>query len=287
MDLSTLLLLVAWPVAIATKSSHGHRVIVKTDKGLVQGRSHYVHGKKVDVFYGIPYARPPLGELRFLHPEQLDPWDGVLDATTKPNCCMQVPDYTFGNFSGSTVWNSNTPASEDCLYLNVWAPRVRAPYANKAVLVWIYGGSFMTGSSVLDVYDASHLAAEHDVVVVSMQFSNRDCLSRVGLFIHSNRDCLSRVLPRMVGKSGSRETEERPFLPPCRVCGDRAAGFHYGVNTCEACKGFFHRSLRRYKEYKCRANRTSGYCDYKPGKRKSCQYCRFQKCLNAGMSKDG
>ncbi|CAL1538888.1 unnamed protein product [Lymnaea stagnalis] len=96
-------------------------------------------------------------------------------------------------------------------------------------------------------------------------------------------ESLSGLLTAPVEGRGS---EPRQFLPPCRVCGDKAAGFHYGVNTCEACKGFFHRSLRRYKEYKCRANRTSGYCDYKPGKRKSCQYCRYRKCLDAGMSKE-
>ncbi|CAG5132652.1 unnamed protein product, partial [Candidula unifasciata] len=84
----------------------------------------------------------------------------------------------------------------------------------------------------------------------------------------------------------AQDSGNRLFLPPCRVCGDKAAGFHYGVNTCEACKGFFHRSLRRYKDYKCRAGRTSGYCEYKPGKRKSCQYCRYQRCLNAGMARE-
>ncbi|BFZ04915.1 hypothetical protein BsWGS_07954 [Bradybaena similaris] len=87
-------------------------------------------------------------------------------------------------------------------------------------------------------------------------------------------------------KVHTQDSGTRLFLPPCRVCGDKAAGFHYGVNTCEACKGFFHRSLRRYKDYKCRASRTSGYCEYKPGKRKSCQYCRYQRCLNAGMAKE-
>ncbi|XP_055900964.1 uncharacterized protein LOC106077941 isoform X1 [Biomphalaria glabrata] len=85
--------------------------------------------------------------------------------------------------------------------------------------------------------------------------------------------------------TGNKDVDQKVYLPPCKVCGDQAAGFHYGVNTCEACKGFFHRSLRRHKEYSCRANRTSGYCEYMPGKRKSCQYCRYQKCLQVGMSK--
>ncbi|KAK6972627.1 nuclear receptor ROR-beta-like isoform X3 [Biomphalaria glabrata] len=72
-------------------------------------------------------------------------------------------------------------------------------------------------------------------------------------------------------------------LPPCRVCGDDGAGFHYGVNTCEACKGFFHRSLKVHHLYKCSG---SGSCDLTKIKRqRSCQYCRYQRCVQVGMSK--
>uniref|UniRef100_A0A2C9JKE7 Carboxylic ester hydrolase n=1 Tax=Biomphalaria glabrata TaxID=6526 RepID=A0A2C9JKE7_BIOGL len=110
-------------------------------------------------------------ELRFSYPEPPDAWTEVKDTTKPPNCCMQLPeDTTFMNFSGTAVWNPNTPVSEDCLYLNVWAPRTNPPYANKAVMVWVYGGSFSSGSSALDVYDGLYLAADNDVVVVSMQF---------------------------------------------------------------------------------------------------------------------
>lgn len=72
-------------------------------------------------------------------------------------------------------------------------------------------------------------------------------------------------------------------LPPCRVCGDDGAGFHYGVNTCEACKGFFHRSLKLHHTYKCPGN---GNCEVrKTKKQRSCQLCRYKKCLQVGMSK--
>ncbi|CAL1538882.1 unnamed protein product [Lymnaea stagnalis] len=72
-------------------------------------------------------------------------------------------------------------------------------------------------------------------------------------------------------------------LPPCRVCGDDGAGFHYGVNTCEACKGFFHRSLKLNHTYKCPGN---GNCEVrKTKKQRSCQLCRYKKCLQVGMSK--
>ncbi|KAK3103104.1 hypothetical protein FSP39_016452 [Pinctada imbricata] len=75
-----------------------------------------------------------------------------------------------------------------------------------------------------------------------------------------------------------------PLLPPCRVCGEKASGFHYGVNTCEACKGFFRRSLRRKCDYKCVTGEKQ--CVIEPGRRNSCPQCRYLKCLTVGMSKE-
>lgn len=79
-------------------------------------------------------------------------------------------------------------------------------------------------------------------------------------------------------------TVPQPLLPPCRVCGEKASGFHYGVNTCEACKGFFRRSLHRKEEYKCS---NEGKCVIELTNRNSCASCRYKKCLSVGMSKDG
>lgn len=74
------------------------------------------------------------------------------------------------------------------------------------------------------------------------------------------------------------------ILPPCRVCGDKASGFHYGANTCEACKGFFRRSLKKDTlEYKCVKN---GDCTIMKGRRNNCPLCRYNKCLAVGMSKE-
>ncbi|XP_033751722.1 vitamin D3 receptor-like isoform X2 [Pecten maximus] len=76
-----------------------------------------------------------------------------------------------------------------------------------------------------------------------------------------------------------------PMLPPCRVCGEKASGFHYGVNTCEACKGFFRRSLKRKMDYRCQGS-IGKECIIEPGRRNSCPKCRYKKCLNVGMSKE-
>lgn len=148
----------------------GYGPIIDTDKGRVQGKTVFANEKKVDVFLGIPFAKPPLGDLRFKHPEQIDSWEGTRNCTVQPNTCVQGYDNTFGNFSGAMMWNPNTKVTEDCLYLNVWVPRTNPPYKNKAVMVWIYGGGFYSGSVTLDIYDAKYLAAENDVIVVSMNY---------------------------------------------------------------------------------------------------------------------
>ena len=67
-----------------------------------------------------------LGPLRFKRPTKKADWDSTFDASKQPNACMQLPDLTFGNFSGSQMWNPNTNISEDCLYLNVYSPRARS-----------------------------------------------------------------------------------------------------------------------------------------------------------------
>ncbi|KAJ8298669.1 hypothetical protein KUTeg_022729 [Tegillarca granosa] len=98
----------------------------------------------------------------------------------------------------------------------------------------------------------------------------------------------SNSQPPRSGKSGNKSSSQvNELLPPCRVCGDKASGFHYGVNSCEACKGFFRRSLVKIEKnkdgYKCNG---TGNCDIVFGKRKSCSACRYKKCLCLGMSKN-
>uniref|UniRef100_A0AAY4C8D8 Uncharacterized protein n=1 Tax=Denticeps clupeoides TaxID=299321 RepID=A0AAY4C8D8_9TELE len=68
----------------------------------------------------------------------------------------------------------------------------------------------------------------------------------------------------------------------CRICGDKASGFHYGVHACEGCKGFFRRTVRMKLEYE----RCERSCKIQKKSRNKCQYCRFQKCLMLGMSHD-
>ncbi|KAM9845734.1 peroxisome proliferator-activated receptor alpha a isoform 2-T2 [Aulostomus maculatus] len=86
----------------------------------------------------------------------------------------------------------------------------------------------------------------------------------------------------MCGVAPDPEDSLSPFNLECRVCSDKASGFHYGVHACEGCKGFFRRTVRLKLEYeKCERN-----CKIQKKNRNKCQYCRFHKCLSVGMSHD-
>ncbi|XP_075929727.1 uncharacterized protein LOC116951213 isoform X1 [Petromyzon marinus] len=89
------------------------------------------------------------------------------------------------------------------------------------------------------------------------------------------------------GSAGGSTVAASPSVPPaeaveCRVCGDRASGFHYGLHACEGCKGFFRRTLRLALVYP----RCTRACTVHKNSRNNCQYCRYQKCLRLGMSRD-
>ncbi|XP_055696890.1 acetylcholinesterase [Phlebotomus papatasi] len=174
------------------------RLVVQTSTGPIRGRSVHVHNREVHVFNGVPYAKPPVDNLRFRKPVPVEPWHGVLDATRLPYSCIQERYEYFPGFPGEEMWNPNTNISEDCLYLNIWAPvkgrvhhnhfqsheststeRNEHHHHNKSaalpMLVWIYGGGYMSGTSTLDIYNAEILAAVGNVIVASMQY-------RVGAF---------------------------------------------------------------------------------------------------------
>jgi len=86
--------------------------------------------------------------------------------------------------------------------------------------------------------------------------------------------------------SGGDITTRLPVLTSveCVVCSDKSSGKHYGQFTCEGCKSFFKRSVRRNLIYTCRASRT---CPIDQHHRNQCQYCRFKKCLKSGMKREG
>ncbi|EDL11239.1 pyrethroid hydrolase Ces2e precursor [Mus musculus] len=138
-----------------------------------QVRGSLVHVKDTDIavhtFLGIPFAKPPVGPLRFAPPEAPEPWSGVRDGTSHPNMCLQND-----NLMGSEdlkMMNLILPPismSEDCLYLNIYVPAHAHEGSNLPVMVWIHGGALTVGMA--SMYDGSMLAATEDVVVVAIQY---------------------------------------------------------------------------------------------------------------------
>jgi len=123
---------------------------VMTEAGLVQGAAE----GDLAVYRGIPFAAPPVGELRWRPPQPVPKWEGVRQATAFG------PDPYQGDGGGNV--------GEDCLYLNVWTPAESAE-ARLPVLVWIYGGGFSFGSTSTPVHDGQHLA-RRGVVLVSLNY---------------------------------------------------------------------------------------------------------------------
>lgn len=73
---------------------------------------------------------------------------------------------------------------------------------------------------------------------------------------------------------------------PCKVCQDHSSGKHYGIFACDGCAGFFKRSIRRSRQYVCKA-KSEGSCTVDKTHRNQCRACRLKKCMEAGMNKDG
>ncbi|HTS15959.1 MAG TPA: carboxylesterase family protein [Verrucomicrobiae bacterium] len=125
---------------------------VRTDGGLVSG----IRANGLDVYKGVPFAAPPIGALRWRPPQPVRPWSGVRVADRFAPACMQTGVSMPGETPPST--------SEDCLYLNIWAPAEPAK-APRAVLVWIYGGGFFNGSASMPLYWGDELTRKGIVVV--------------------------------------------------------------------------------------------------------------------------
>ncbi|CAH1800627.1 unnamed protein product, partial [Owenia fusiformis] len=97
---------------------------INTNSGLVHGvMSKSPQGQIVEEYLGIPYADPPVGDLRFAKPKAYRMFpNGTYNATSYRNSCFGYIDETFGDFKGSDMWNPKNPLSEDCLFLNIWVP---------------------------------------------------------------------------------------------------------------------------------------------------------------------
>ncbi|GGA79239.1 carboxylic ester hydrolase [Edaphobacter acidisoli] len=149
---------------LTTAGYAANPLVVKTDKGKVEGA--YTTDQQVRAFKGIPYAAPPVGDLRWQPPQPAAKWKGVRTATEFGSHCIQTIGYP------DMIFHDPGP-SEDCLTLNVWTPS-KSKKDKLPVMVWIYGGGYTAGGTSEGRQDGQYLA-HRGVVVVSMNY-------RLGIF---------------------------------------------------------------------------------------------------------
>jgi para-nitrobenzyl esterase len=151
-------------LAATTLRGAGSAPKVKVETGALAGKSNGT----VNAFLGIPYAAPPVGNLRWKPPTHAAKWRGARKATEFGSRCMQGAVFSDMIFRDPGI-------NEDCLYLNVWVPADRMGRKSKLpVMVWIYGGGFVAGATSEPRQDGTNLAKQ-GVVVVSMNY-------RLGIF---------------------------------------------------------------------------------------------------------
>jgi len=167
--------------------------IVAVEGGEIQGT--FEEKGQVAVFKGIPFAAPPLGELRWRPPQPVKPWEGIRDATRFASICPQGDDDQndfFGRmidgqgmgwlrktlFKLAAGFTSEETQSEDCLYLNVRTANLGGT-EGQPVMVWIHGGGHQTGSGSTDFYQSNSLA-QRGVVLVTFNYR----LGPIGYFAH-------------------------------------------------------------------------------------------------------
>lgn len=180
-----LLLALVFGYFLPASVSPGNKTgVVQTEAGKISGL-RTTDGKIVS-YKGIPYAEPPIGALRWKRPQEKKHWSGILSCEEYGPSPMQGKPVPFSMWSQEFLI-PEAPISEDCLYLNIWSSTEKSR-TKRPVLVWIYGGGFMSGGSGVPIYDGEALARQ-GLVVVSINY-------RVGVF-----GFLAH--PELTGESGS------------------------------------------------------------------------------------
>lgn len=215
---------------------------VQTTSGLMQGCVQ----DDVRCFLGIPYAKPPVGALRFLPPQSAVPYEGVYDATFFRDSPVQ-----FRGGAASAAYRQdqqNQPPlcySEDCLYLNIWAPKQHTEPL--PVVFWIYGGAYAMGSSSMETYNGTAFAKQ-GIVVVSINY-------RVGIFGFLAHPMLDKHAPHaynaglwdlIAGLEWVRDNIANFGGDPNNVTIQGESAGSAAVNTlllCPQAKGLFHRAI--------------------------------------------
>ncbi|KAI5271922.1 putative liver carboxylesterase 4 [Aureobasidium subglaciale] len=150
------------PVVLGAMSGFRSSSHVVTSYGAIEGAISKMESSVIS-YKGIPFAKPPVNDLRWRAPESPTKWSGVFNATTFGADCAQ-------SYSSLGLFSSGSEnISEDCLYMNIWAPKNATAESKLPVFLWIYGGRFEGGAGSVPTYDGSHLAA-NDMIVVTFNY---------------------------------------------------------------------------------------------------------------------
>nr|XP_008120512.1 PREDICTED: liver carboxylesterase 2 [Anolis carolinensis] len=236
--------LVSWGPVPSGASVHEEgsvRPTVSTRLGRLRGTLLSVEGAPAPIkaFLGVPFAKPPLGTLRFAPPEPPEPWSHLRDATSQPPMCLQDVSWMQGMSHELNMLIPNVSASEDCLYLNIFTPNTEAKLP---VLVSIHGGGLIVGFA--SMYDAPALSAFENVVLVTLQYR----LGIPGFFSTGSKEAPGNwgLLDQVAALRWVQENIEAFGGDPTSVTimGVSAGGFSVGVQVLSPLsRGLFHRAI--------------------------------------------
>ena len=215
--------------------------VVKIDAGLLSGVR--TTDGAVRAYQGVPYAQPPLGELRLRPPQPAVPWRGVRPADKFGPRCFQP-----SRAPESIGWFGSEPESEDCLTLNVWTGAA-SPDERRPVMVWFHGGAYYLGSGALPIFDGEQLA-RRGIILVTVNYR----LGRLGFLAHP---ALSRESPQrasgnygLMDQIGALAWVRNNIAafggdPKCvTIFGQSAGSFSVSVHMISpVSRGLFHRAI--------------------------------------------
>ncbi|KAF2889060.1 hypothetical protein ILUMI_17113, partial [Ignelater luminosus] len=134
---------------------------IKIDKGIIKGAYRKsLKGRPIMAFTGIPYAKPPIGKLRFMPPVEPTPWKNILDATKPHARCTQIDIF---------VNNYTLQGQENCLFVNVYKPKIKSKHDLLPVLFFIHGGGFTSGHANPNLYGPD-LLLDKDIILVTINY---------------------------------------------------------------------------------------------------------------------
>ena len=218
---------------------------VKTQAGLISGKTS--DDQSVKIFMGIPFAAPPVGDLRWKAPQPVTPWEGVRACVNPPASAMQAPPKPFMCWSKEFM-APESPLSEDCLYLNVWTA-AKTVQDKFPVMVWIHGGAFTGGSGTVPLYNGEAMSCK-GVVFVTINYR----LGILGFLAHPELSAESDlktsgnygILDQIAALKWVKENISAFGGDPANVTIDGQSAGAFSVNmlvVSPLAKGLFHRAI--------------------------------------------